>query len=52
MGYRPDTLEGVFLDHRDIIKNALPPVERQGVKLSCGAVVDVDDPGHFGVGRP
>jgi hypothetical protein len=29
----------------------LPPVRRYRAKLSCGAVVDVDDPGHAGVGR-
>jgi hypothetical protein len=29
----------------------LPPVGRYRFKLSCGAVVNVDDPGHVGVER-
>ena len=42
---------GSFFEHGDIVKDALPPVGRYSLKLSCGAVVDVDDPDHVEVGR-
>ena len=42
---------GAFFEHGDIVKYALPPVGRYSLKLFCGAVVNVDDPDHVGVGR-
>lgn len=35
----------------DVVEDALPPVRRYSLKLSCGALVNVDDPGNVGVGR-
>ncbi len=46
-----EAAEGVFFERGDIVQDAFPPVGRYRFKLFCGAVVDVDDPGHVGVGR-
>ena len=43
--------EGVLFEHGDVVQETLPPVERYRSKLFCGAVVNVNDPGHAGVGR-
>lgn len=46
-----ETAEGVFFQCGDVIEDAFSLVGRYHFKLSCGAVVTVDDPSHVGVGR-
>src|ERR1017187_7744801 len=41
----------VRFEHADVVQNAAPPVGRYPFKLFCGAVVNVNDPRHSGVGR-
>ena len=36
----------VLCERSDVVEDTFPPVGRYRFKLSCGAVVDVDDPGH------
>src|SRR5580700_8159389 len=46
-----ETAEGIFFERGNVVKHTLPSVGRYRFKLSCGAVVNVDDPNHAGVGR-
>ena len=46
-----EAAEGVLFERGDIGEDAFPPARRHRFKLFCGGVVNVDDPGHVGVGR-
>ena len=46
-----ESLKGVGFECNKVAENPPPPVGRDGFKLFCGFVLDVDDPVHGAVDR-